>query len=108
MEKQRYYLDMEYYNFGHGVPGLNDTNIQIDSINCNTVTIVNTSIAGIVHVEPGLDLQVGQSVTFRGCEQENNKTKVIIKMDHFFFGNIEYSFCVIKKKYYYDANTPKL
>ena len=101
---QKFYREFDFSNFDHGFLGVGGKrDIILDSINYNSVTVINTSIAGTFEVVPGLILQVGQSVTFRGNEKENNLGKIIVRMDTFFFANISYGYTVMKKKYIYDA-----
>lgn len=97
MIRQKYYNDF-IGGFYDGQTAI----VQIDSMNCNSITVLNTSMAGTIFIMPDWQLQPGESFTFVGKELEKYKGKLEIKLTNF-FGNINYSYCIIRKKYVYGA-----
>lgn len=91
--KQNIYNDFS----GGQYDGISQT-ITIDSIGYNSITVYNTSLAGTIFILPNTQLEPGQSVTYKGNELENFTGKIQIFLTNF-FANIEYGYCVIRKKY---------
>ncbi len=73
--------------------------VQVDCIGYGTVILVNTSLAGSIILLPSnSELQPGQQIIFNGNELEKNRGKIEFLLTNF-FANIEYSYCLIKKRF---------
>ena len=73
--------------------------VSVDCLGCQTVTLVNTSLAGsIIILSSNQELQPGQTMTFSGQDWEVNQGKIQFMLTQF-FANIEYGYAVIKKSF---------
>ncbi len=90
---QKYYNDIT----GGRYNGI-ETVISVDCIGCQSVTLLNTSLAGSIILLPAnIELQPGQQITYGGKEMEENAGKLQFLLTNF-FANIEYGYALIKKK----------
>lgn len=95
-----------FYNLADTPPIDDSVPIVIDTENAQGITVINTSIAGVVYVN-GVALfpfGVGKNyISFRGNENELLTSKInVIAIKT--IGNADFGFCVIRK-IYKNANT---